>query len=288
MFNRALKDLALVVLGLAVGIAIRASHSEGLKLVDDPQVKLEVALGQGRFQKSPDGMWRQDPYENASRYKDNHSSEIGFAFRLTERYGMSVRWVNPGHITTSARAETCPEDNCKLTNRAALFREECAHKDVQHCVQLWEGGGGVHGVNIAFNTELARIGQVSLDGELGAFAYEMYWVAKVYPLACKDHSACEWSRTDKQESGLYLSPMLGLTARWKGLFVATRYYTRTTEHTSISPGFSGGIQTWLVGGSLPLPKAGGTTPSLSLSMNAQPMGVASTVKTYTIQVSVPL
>lgn len=285
-----IRNLCFVLLGFIVGICIHAASSQGLKLVDDPEIKAEVAIGQGRFQPSPSGMWR-DPdqdLENASRYKDNGSSEIGFAWRLTEKYGMSARWVNLGHIKTSARVRTCPDGDSHCGDRSAVFREECAHKDVPNCVALWVGGGGIHGVNIAFNTELLRVGQVSLDGELGVFAYEMSWVETVLPLACKDHNACEWRRTDTQESGPYLSPMGSLTVRWNNFFIASRIYARTAEHTTISPGYSGYVQTWLFGGSFAMPKFGGTIPTLTLAMDSQPMGLSNSTTTWTVEMRLPL
>lgn len=217
----------------------------------DPNFKAEFAAGQCRAQKSPDGMWHQmysEGLENASKYKDNNCAEIGLAWDLTPRYGMSVRWVNLGHYSTSARAITCPEDDCKLADRSALFRPECAQKDLQNCVALWNGGGGIHGINLAVNTELARLGPLSLDGELGVFVYEMFWSEQVYPITCGgDHSNCAFKRDDVHESGLYMSPMGSLTLRWKGFFLASRIYARTTEHTNMSPGYSGYVQTWLAG-----------------------------------------
>lgn len=214
----------------------------------DPNFKAEYAAGQCRYQKSPDGMWWQHDHENASRYKDNDCSEIGLGWKLNERYGMSLRWVNLGHITTSARANDCDDSGCAIADKSLMFRPECATQDQPNCVKLWTGGGGIHGINLSVNTELARVGQVSLDGEVGVLVYEMYWVTVVTPIQCVNRDACAWRRaTDTQASGLYMSPMGALTLRWKDFFIASRIYTRTTEHTSISPGFSGYVQTWMAG-----------------------------------------
>lgn len=237
------------ILGLILALVVFSAKAE-FKIAQEPQFRLEVGFGQSRFQKPPEGMWRQEGEENAARYKDNHSSEIGLAWKLTDRVGMTLRLANIGHVQMNALNATCPEDNCNLLDKSALHRPECLTKDLQNCLTRWVGGGGIHGVGLGFNTELARLGNFSLDGELGAFVYTMNWIERVYPINCANN--CAWSRFDAHESGLYVSPMGSVTLRWKYLFIATRIYARTTQHTDMSPGYRGYTQTVIFGGSFPL------------------------------------
>lgn len=239
------------MLGLILALTVFAAKAEGLKLHD--ALRFDAAMGQCRYQSSPDGMWYQKDQEHHNSYKDM-CGELGISGKLNPVYGWSIRYVNLGMVHTNAYAVTCPADECdKRTAGLDPKRAECdpVYND-DSCKYRFLGGGGIKGFNFAISAEVARIKKFSLEAEAGVLLYQLRWAAQVYPLSCYD-SPCQWKAGGAdQKAGPFLSPMVGLTARYDltetaSVFVATRFYLRTSQHTPVSPGFSGYIQTWLAG-----------------------------------------
>lgn len=256
------RDITLIVLGAAAGFASAVSYNAlsqqkvALDSLLEPRPALEysAAAGQGRFGKSPDGMWWQSDHDNPSRYKDNRSFELGVAGRITGSYGWSIRYVSLGRAHTRAMARTSVGDDAKNIDRSKDGRRAACQSgfNEDNCEYQWSGDGGpTPGLNFAIDYELVKIGRFSLEPEVGAYVYRMKWSEQVFPMDCTD-TACPWRVTVEQKTGYYVSPMAGLTARFSlarnaSVFVATRYYLRTSQHVPISAGISGPAQTWLAG-----------------------------------------
>lgn len=223
------------------------------KALADAGLRFEMAGGQCRYERSPDGMWWQKDQENASQYKDNGCGEIGIAGKLNPTYGWSLRYVNLGRAHTRALAVTCPNDDCALRNNSLDFRRpECLNSfNGDNCQYQWNGDGGIKGLNFALSTEMVKLGRVSVEGEIGVLLYQMKWNEQVFPLGCDD-GACPWRVTVDQKTGYYLSPMGGLTAKLaltpnSSLFMGTRLYLRTSQHVPIASGVQGYVQCWMAG-----------------------------------------
>lgn len=217
-------------------------------------LRFEVAGGQCRYQQAPEGLyqWRYDE-THQSQYKDNGCGEIGIAGDINSRFGWAVRYTNLGRAHTRGITATCPNDDCNLRDASvSAARPECAdHFNEQNCEYQWNGDGGIKGINFSVNTEIARIGKVSLEGELGVLLYQMKWNIQVFPMGCSDGD-CPWRETANQQTGYYLSPMGGLVARFAltknaSLFAGSRLYMRTSQHIPISSGVTGYSQTWVAG-----------------------------------------
>lgn len=237
------------MLGLALAGALFAG---GVK-ASIPDIKFEVAGGQCRYQKAPDGLYQWHDQEHPSLFKDNGCGEIGIAGNLNPAYGWSLRYVNLGRAHTRGITATCPGDNCN--NRDATLnprRPDCATSfNEQNCEYQWNGDGGIKGINFAVNHELFKLGPVHFDGELGVLLYQMKWNIQVFPMDCSDGD-CAWRETVNQKTGYFLSPMGGLTARIPitdraSLFAGTRIYLRTSQHLPISSGVQGYLQCWIAG-----------------------------------------
>jgi hypothetical protein len=92
----------------------------------DTRWRVEFSLGQGRYERSPPGMWWQDDHDNPSKYKDNKSWEAGLSYKLNSTFGLSARLVHIGWAHTRARATTCPLDDCTKRDHSLDFRRaEC-------------------------------------------------------------------------------------------------------------------------------------------------------------------
>lgn len=214
-----------------------------------PELKFAIAVGECRFEKSPDGMWWQSDHENYSRYKNNRCGEIEVArkFDQAPALGWSIRYVTLGTAETNALASACPGDDCSKADRTIdQYRAECDKSFQANCVYHWRTVNQIKGLNFALNLEVARKGIFAAELEGGVFAYFLKSYGEVTSTRCRDDN-CPWRESIVQQSGLLLSPMVGMTLRGGPFFVATRYYFRTSQHSPITAGISGGVQTWLVG-----------------------------------------
>lgn len=243
------------LLAILLCVSALAYSGEGLK-VPESDLRLEVAFGQCRFQKSPDGMWWQKDQENNSRYKDNGCGEFGIRGTLNPVFGWSLRYVNLGRAHTNSRAVTCPADNCANRDPKKDFqRADCMPKfNEDNCRYQWLGDGGIKGIAFALNAELFAYGRFSLEGEAGAMLYQLKWNAQIYPLGCHD-GACPWRETVDQKTNYALTPLAGLALRYRltehsSIFLKSDIYFRTQQHLPISAGIGGYAQTWLAGMSM--------------------------------------
>lgn len=232
------------------------AHSLELKL---DGWRVEGSFGEGRYQRSPPGMWWQPDHDNPSAYRDNKSWELGLNYRLNDTFGLSGKLVHIGWAHTRALATTCPQDDCtKRDNTLDRLRADCAKGFSEAgCTYAWDGDGGInHGVNLSLTAKLLKVGPVEFEGEAGALVYKISWSEQVHPIGCAE-KACPWRVDIDQKSDWLMSPMIGVTARidrclglltekW-GCQVATRYYTRTSQHSPVTAGVMGPIQTWLFG-----------------------------------------
>lgn len=247
MFKQILFGTTCLLGGLLIGIA-GSSFS---------QVRVDVAAGQGRYQASPAGQWWQPDQNNQNRYKDNQSVEMGLSGKINPTFGWAVRYVNLGRAHTRATAVTTPSDSGQRDKSKDPSRSECKQAfNEDNCLYHWSGDGGSSpGINLSGTAQLLTLGRLSFEGELGAYLYKMKWSEQVCPVDCQTNDA--WRVTVEQKTGYYISPMGGLTARLSitkdiSVFVATRLYTRTSQHVPISAGISGPAQTWLGGVSITL------------------------------------
>lgn len=251
------KSLSLLIgmVGFMAGLSVSLTINALAQKSETPALKLDLAYGQCRYGKSPDGMWWQSDQENHSIYKDN-CGEIGVSrkFASYPAFGWSVRYITLGRAHTRAIARTSMNDDYRNIDRTKDGRRaECQPRfNDDNCDYLWSGDGGASpGLNFALNADFAKLGAVTFEGEIGAYFYRMKWSEQIFPMGCHD-GGCPWRNTVEQKTGYYISPMAGLTAKfpiWDRLsgFVATRYYFRTSQHVPISAGVSGPVQTWLVG-----------------------------------------
>lgn len=240
----------------AVLLSILASNTFA---VEEHRLRAEVAYGQGRFERSPPGMWWQPDHDNPSQYKDNQSWEAGLSYSLTPIFGVSARLVHIGWAHTRARATTCPLDDCANRDRSLdSRRQDCplAFSD-NNCMYEWDGDGGInHGINLALTAELLKVWRLSFEAEGGVLLYRVNWSEQVHNIGCSG-TECPWRMDVDQRSDFFLSPMVGATLRadrcfgllpagW-GCSAGTRYYFRTTQHTPVTAGIAGPAQTWLIG-----------------------------------------
>lgn len=214
----------------------------------------DAAFGQCRYQKSPDGMWWQSDQENISRYKDNGCWQLGVSGPLTPRFSWTARYVNLGGIQTYSLAVTCPSDDCSNRDKSKDFqRAECNPKFLDdNCRYQWLGQGRIRGLSFGLGAELLRAGPLGVEAEAGILIYQLQYDAQIYPMGCTDGS-CPWRERINQKDGPYVSPMFGGTLRLhlngsnSSVFVTTQIFTRTSQHTPITAGYSGYVQTWLAG-----------------------------------------
>lgn len=238
----------------SVSVQTRADEAAFTKALNQPhEVRVEIASGQARYGQSPDNMWWQSGHENQSVYKHNGTIDAGIGVSINPTWSVNLRYVNFGLAHTRALAITCPNDDCtKRDLTKDTRRAECGQGFAENCLYQWNGDGGDNpGLNFSISARALRLGQLSIEPEIGLFLYRMHWNEQVYPLGCTDNT-CPWRVTVEQKTGYYLSPMGGLMARLAitkelSLVAGTRYYLRTSQHVPISAGISGPVQTWLAG-----------------------------------------
>lgn len=217
-------------------------------------LRFEMAGGQCHYQQTPGGdyRWRYDA-NHQNQYTDFGCGEIGIAGDLNSRFGWAIRYTNLGRAHTRGITSTCPGDDCHLRDAAVSdTRPDCAdHFNENNCEYQWNGDGGIKGINFSVNTEIAKVGPVKLEAELGVLLYQMKWNIQVFPMGCSDGD-CPWRMTANQQTGYYLSPMGGIVGRValtknSSVFAGTRVYMRTSQHIPISSGVTGYSQTWMTG-----------------------------------------
>lgn len=236
--------LALVALGIAIGLCIDRSRSDERT----SGMTFDSGYSDCRHTPSPDGQWYQKDQEHSNRYKAGCGT-FGFSVALNSAWTVGVHYVSLGRVRTDALAVAYPDDDhSKLPAGINTRRSECNPSFKSSCLYQWHSSSFTRGANFSIARRLLDVGGVRFDGKVGLYVHRLSSNSIVEPLGCRDN--CAW-RVQIDQSGERVTPMYGVIASWKHFYAGWEFYERIGEHTPVTANVKGRVEMKTIGLRIP-------------------------------------
>lgn len=235
-------------LALAVAPFVMATaHAETIK------ARAEADYGKCHAGSPDEGTWHQRDLPHNIQLSDKCGS-LGLHFETPLRdVGFAVRYVNLGQYAVHAIANNDPEDKADLRGTVSTdhMRAECQTRRPGSyplnfdCHYRWNGSGTIYGALFAATWHPIHIGDLTLGGEAGYYVYRATWNMVIQPV-----NSNEWQYDYRQKTGWSRSPEFGVSAYYKNLYIAARWYM-VPDGAQITPGYRAPVQQVTAGISIP-------------------------------------
>lgn len=231
------RDLALLMLGLVIGVLISASSADDMRA--------EAGLGVCRHHLAADASWRYayGNYQTDMRLSPE-CGQLSLAWLPIERgrarFGLRASYVDLGSVRAN---------NTFPSNEQAYFVAKDTRTAVASSTSSFTGTGTANGFTVGPAVERSFTRDVSMGLELGvAYLYTTWHVTSLNGM-----QTAPWEYAD----GWTRSLLGGVNARWKWLFASVRVYANVhasranVNYQYIGP-TSGPLVQGIVGVSIPL------------------------------------
>lgn len=218
-----LRDICWLILGLAVGIAIRAGMAGDVA----------IEYGQCRFGQSGAYMDRSMEHHN---YMTPRCASIAWSDRFSSsQWGYRVAYIASGAIEG--------RDNDALLNDGQYYPQPCSDEFFANCTAKFGGAGRMRGISVSLTKDFSLPYGLTLRGESGLLFFEHYFNGYAKPVNFSGVTASTWfggtpqkieGAPLNQRSNMWSSPptpMLGVSLHYRSVYVAARYYLPATHRT---------------------------------------------------------
>lgn len=208
------RDIAFFILGGVLAIVAQGLSTE-----------LQAEVGQCRFSTG-----LADTFYNSDLHTDSYlrpaCASVGLAgkWRDSERFGWRVALLGTGSIQA--------RDNVATNDERAHAHVACKPPSEDGCMVRFNGSGETFGVSLSITAEQPIARHLSAIGEFGLFFFQHHFKAEARFMDC--HS-CGRQISYNETSRLWdePSPMVGLTLRYRSVYIAARHYW-PAEHRPLS------------------------------------------------------
>jgi hypothetical protein len=258
LLSKAPRDLALIALGLLIGIA---GSNYAQQSILDGKTTFDLGAGECRYTAAPDGQWYQKEHQNSVRTIDNCQS-IGFSFKPYERWTFGIHYAALGSVSIDAQAVTCSADDCEKNRDMSkdFYRAECKDKfNEDNCAYRWASGGNAKGALATASYRAFNIGALGFDLRGGLYFHQLKYAAVVENIGCPDMPSCRQLSYD-QKTHFSIRPVYGVGAKYapeflKGGFVGVtwdRFVGIGDRVKEMTAGFKGDTDRTMLWAGLPL------------------------------------
>lgn len=239
MFKQILFGTTCLLGGLLLGIA-------GSNFA---QVSIEAGYADCRHTSAPDGQYYQKNQEFSQQLKSG-CGKVGLSYKLSSDWILGVDYVSLGTARTEATAIAFAGDDASNFHAGTdAYRAECLSGPTGNCAYQFRTSNKVYGFNFSAAYRMFNLGPVEFYGKGGLYLHRLVLHAQVEPTTCRDN--CPWTIRMEQAANR-VTPMWGVVARWKYLYVSWERYENIGVHSPVTAGIKGSAEVKTIGVSIPL------------------------------------